>query len=289
MDQLNLESIIKKGLKTASIISTDLEAYLAHHLWFMPTKSKYLSEKEIILLKQSVDSKSIFNVTVHSWSLSHFTPSTPAVLLIHGWGGRWGQFREWVPLLLEQGFQVIAFDGPSHGFNPGFKTNVYEWSQVVLDIFNQFPNISKAITHSFGSTVLMHALLNKPIIKEVVFIAPPARLDLLFERFQERLSVSEKAMQKHRHKFFKKFQDKDVQRLGSNYHLVQLVDLHGIIIHDENDYDVPLSEGQLLKEFWSKNISKDIQLIKTTGLGHNRILRSSEAIEPAIKFLVSTV
>jgi esterase/lipase len=286
MEKLNLEKVIQKSLKTVSFFSKDLEAYLAHHLWFMPTKSKFLSDKEIVLLHQAQVHSSLFGVQVYSWMPAQKTTTPPpAILFIHGWGGRWGQFREWIPLLLEKGFQVIAFDGPSHGYNPGLKTNLFEWSQVTLDIFKKFPNINQAVTHSFGSTVLMHALLKQPQLHDVVFVAPPARLDLLFERFQERLSISDKAMRLHQEKFYRKFQDKDVKRLGSNFMLIQQLKINGIIIHDEDDLEVPHTEGQMLQEFWSQQAGSHISLHTTKGLGHNRILRSSECIQYAIDFL----
>src|SRR5690349_22396214 len=41
--------------------------------------------------------------------------SGPAVLLMHGWGGRAEQMLPFVEPLVRAGHRVIAFDAPSHG------------------------------------------------------------------------------------------------------------------------------------------------------------------------------
>src|SRR6185295_11752215 len=42
-------------------------------------------------------------------------PAHPAVIASHGWGGRGAQFREFVPALVEAGYQVFVFDHVGHG------------------------------------------------------------------------------------------------------------------------------------------------------------------------------
>ena len=41
----------------------------------------------------------------------------PAIVLVHGWGGRGAQLRVFVPALLEAGYQVVLFDHVGHGFS----------------------------------------------------------------------------------------------------------------------------------------------------------------------------
>ena len=43
----------------------------------------------------------------------------PAVLLVHGWGGRGGQTLALVAPLLRAGCAVVTFDGPAHGGSTG--------------------------------------------------------------------------------------------------------------------------------------------------------------------------
>jgi hypothetical protein len=68
--------------------------------------------------------------------------------------------------------------------------------------------------------------------------------------------------------------------------LIQQLKINGIIIHDEDDLEVPYSEGQMLQEFWSHQVDSHVRLHATKGLGHNRILRSSDCIQPAVDFLI---
>ena len=52
----------------------------------------------------------------------------PAVIVSHGWGGRGAQFREFVPALIEAGYQVWLFDHVSPGsgcFRRGQRSNCH--------------------------------------------------------------------------------------------------------------------------------------------------------------------
>src|SRR4051794_6933179 len=39
----------------------------------------------------------------------------PTIFLVHGWGGHAGQFRSFVPALVQAGYSVIALEAPAHG------------------------------------------------------------------------------------------------------------------------------------------------------------------------------
>ena len=43
----------------------------------------------------------------------------PVIIASHGWGGRGAQFREFVPALLEAGYQVWLFDHAGQGYSEG--------------------------------------------------------------------------------------------------------------------------------------------------------------------------
>ena len=52
------------------------------------------------------------------------------------------------------------------------------------------------------------------------------------------------------------------------------------IIHDENDYEVPISYAHDLHK-----VSKNASLLLTQGLGHRRILRNQDVIDKVLTFI----
>ena len=54
----------------------------------------------------------------------------------------------------------------------------------------------------------------------------------------------------------------------------------GLIIHDENDQDVPIVNAEELAQHWPQ-----AELVKTNGLGHRRILRDPSVIKKMLAFI----
>ncbi len=53
-----------------------------------------------------------------------------------------------------------------------------------------------------------------------------------------------------------------------------------LLIHDANDDDIPWQEGQAVAQAWN-----NARFIKTSGLGHRRILRDDFVIERTVSYL----
>jgi pimeloyl-ACP methyl ester carboxylesterase len=58
------------------------------------------------------------------------------------------------------------------------------------------------------------------------------------------------------------------------------LDVPALVVHDEQDSSVPLSQGQRIAATWP-----NAQLLRTSGLGHGRILRDRQVIDTVIGFL----
>jgi pimeloyl-ACP methyl ester carboxylesterase len=61
---------------------------------------------------------------------------------------------------------------------------------------------------------------------------------------------------------------------------IQGVTIPGLLFHDSNDDVVPWQDGESVARAWN-----NARFIKTTGLGHRRILRDRNVIESAVRFL----
>ena len=82
--------------------------------------------------------------------------SKKKVLLVHGWAGRSTQLFAFADKLLEKGYMVISFDGPSHGKSTGRTTMMPEFLATVKKINETYGPFEAAIGHSFGGMCLYH-------------------------------------------------------------------------------------------------------------------------------------
>jgi pimeloyl-ACP methyl ester carboxylesterase len=75
---------------------------------------------------------------------------------------------------------------------------------------------------------------------------------------------------------------KDVWQDTSMPLIVSKLDTPALVIHDTDDIDVPIEEGQVIADAW-----KDASFISTNSLGHRRILRDAEVVGKTVEFITS--
>jgi pimeloyl-ACP methyl ester carboxylesterase len=112
----------------------------------------------------------------------------------------------------------------------------------------------------------------------VVFIAPPARFDSFWSRFQDALGMSEPVRRRL---------TADAEAwLGvriddaAPIHLAPRMTAPLLILHDTGDREVAFEEGVELASKWP-----GATLQRTEGLGHMRILRDPGTVAAAVAFL----
>lgn len=209
----------------------------------------------------------------------------PAVIVSHGWGGRGAQFREFVPPLLEAGFQVWLFDHVSHGMSEGHEAPITDFAQGITSIVRAAEadgaTVAGLIGHSLGSAAIGIALRNE--LKEhttlrVVQIAPPGSLIRYSHFFARMLGLPERVRAA--------MQWRLEQRIGRKWQEFELpgalefLQPKALVIHDEHDAEVRIEDGLAVARAWP-----DARFKRTQGLGHNRILRDREVIAAAVDFL----
>ena len=218
-------------------------------------------------------------VTVYRWGRVG-----PTVLFVHGWSGRGSQVAAFIDPLLDAGYQVIAPDLPGHGETPGKSTNVLECAEVVGKLDSQFGPLYAAITHSFGGMVLAYALHHGVEVDRAVIISAPSDVDFLLESFANTLSLHPDVVDDMWRRLELRFAEDDSgedfsERISLISNVGQL-DVPALVVHDEQDTSVPLTQGQRIAATWP-----NAQLLRTRGLGHGRILRDRQVIDTVIGFL----
>lgn len=127
--------LLKGYLSILDFLSTDLAAKQMYSFMSNPRLKKLRAFENTVL-----DESAKGNITFNDFNICTYTwgeESDKVALMIHGWEGQAGNFGGLVPLLLENGYQVIAFDAPSHGYSSKGKTNMFHFVEVIETFITQ--------------------------------------------------------------------------------------------------------------------------------------------------------
>jgi pimeloyl-ACP methyl ester carboxylesterase len=248
----------------------------AYRLWFMPTRFNTPASEQKALSSAEIKHVQInnHNIATYSWE-----QSGPRVLLVHGWSGRGTQLGNFVEPLLEAGYRVLSFDAPAHGKSSGKQTNAYEVADTILALQHHYGTFAAVIAHSFGGPCVALAIQRGLVTKCLVSIAPPANTLWLVEKFISTLQIPAKVgsdlIRRIETTFGKSIWD-DISMINT----VKELKIPGLLIHDDHDSEVPWQEGNAVAQAWN-----NAEFIKTSGLGHRRILRDATVVETAVSFI----
>ncbi len=263
----------------------------AYKLWFQSHRSSVIPRREQKWLKTatrieavdvSVDAFGIGTLPVmtYYWENKEINKDAPLVMLVHGWTGRGSQMGAFAEPLLKAGFRVLAFDNHAHDKTPGNSTHIFIQSAVQRAIAEKFAPIYAVVAHSFGGMVTPYSLSQGMQTQKVVCISTPSHFDFLLARFTTSLHLP-KGIQNYMVNRFKKEYGNDlVERVSSTNTSKDLGHIPALIIHDEDDEDVLISEAEQLHQAWPNSIMQT-----TKGLKHRRILYNSQVIENTVNFL----
>lgn len=207
----------------------------------------------------------------------------PSVLLVHGWGSDSRSMIGFVKPLLALGFQVASFDAPAHGASVGNRTTMTRFIKAVGAAITSLDNVQIIVGHSLGSIASVAAIArasprHAEAVKRLVLIAAPLSLSGVLERWAANQQLQPAVIGKiydHLHvQNGVPVSHMDISVLGAAMNLPVLV------VHDEHDPVVPLSEAQRLVRSL-----KNARLELTSGLGHARILSATPVKELITRFI----
>jgi pimeloyl-ACP methyl ester carboxylesterase len=204
--------------------------------------------------------------------------SGPAVLLLHGWGGRSSQLTSFAAPLVAAGASAIALDAPGHGASAGSSSSLIAFAEALVTVARVSGPVLGALGHSLGAAAVAFAagqrgldvprlaLVSSPANPERYFLAhlgalgvPAARRGALSRRLARRLGVA--------------WPDFFVPALVRKFARPTLV------VHDRADRETPWSDSEAIAA-----ASPRAELVTTEGLGHRRILRDAEVVARAVSF-----
>lgn len=264
--------------KTIGHVSSSLSVRLAAKLFTTPVNFK-TPERELAMAESAQKKKLMVNELGKEIHILSYGYSKKKVLLVHGWAGRGTQLYAFADKLLEKGYMVISFDGPSHGKSSGKKTNLFEFLATIKEINEKFGPFEAAIGHSFGGMCLYNAVSDFLHIKTLVSIGSGDKISNVLKQFIYNLGLKDKTYVKLTHHFEKKWKGK-VDGFASS-HVAKKISIPTLVVHDTEDGDVPVS--------YAKDIRQNLQngtLLITNGLGHTKILRDRDIVRRTVDYII---
>lgn len=258
---MNKIQIAGMSLNTISLISKKRAGAIALDLFCRPYQGRTFSVEEQAFLKTATWKSYTFQqekIQCYSWEGKGKT-----ILLAHGFNSNTARWRFLVPLLLKEGYRVVALDAPAHGHSAWNRVNALLYAQTIEHIMPYFePDI--VIGHSFGGMALAYyfAELEALPIEKMVLMSVPAELTDIEKVFLNTLKLNQRTHQAFIQAFEQQFNFKRETFSIVNY--IKKTNISGLVIHDEGDDIAPFSGGQRIYKNW-----KNASLLKTEGLGHS--------------------
>lgn len=167
---MNYQQLLYKtvglGINLMALLSPKAAGRQAYRLFTTPPQPQ-LRDKELTFLQTATRldvARAGRNIVEYHWG----EQDSPLVVLSYGWGYNAGRWRYFVPLLVEAGYRVVAYDPPGHGQAAREQLNFVENVDIVATIIREYGRPEIVIGHSFGgsSSVQSMAFLPKELHPE---------------------------------------------------------------------------------------------------------------------------
>jgi pimeloyl-ACP methyl ester carboxylesterase len=256
--------LARTTLRAAAAVSPPAAARVAERLFLSPPRhAAPRREREALARAER------FEVRDGRTRLSAFRfGEGPAVLAVHGWGGRAGQMAPIALALAEAGCAAVAFDGPGHGGSSGRTASVIQFGDAVAAVAERL-GARAAVGHSAGAAGVAYALLRHRVpLDAAVLVGPPHTPESFVSDFSAALGLGARVEALVRERLARRF--------GVRVEELDLLAHPGtarattplLVVHDRGDAEVPFEHGAAIARAWP-----GARLLATEGLGHRRVLR----------------
>ena len=203
------------------------------------------------------------------------------ILLVHGWDARAMDFYKMIPVLVEQGYKVVAFDGPGHGNSEGSSSNLVDFKELMYKMIKKKIGVPYAIIgHSMGGGAATYLLMDYDIqVKRLVTIAIPT----VSKRFFDNMFAYMKIPARTQRVFYKSMAEEFGEPI-EKYNLIKRKEPIKadkiLMVYDEGDEIVPIND---LKDFLATR--PEIKATNIKGVGHYTIIKNKHVIDEIVQFL----
>ena len=259
------------ALAAASYVAPSLVAPIFRRMMLRPRR--HVRPPPVLVLRQADERLDLGDGLV-AWRWGR----GPTVLLVHGFEGSRSQFAVIIEALVAQGFSAVALDAPGHGESAGHELTVVQYVSAIERALAWLAPVHAVVGHSLGGAMSMFSIAAAGGAGRVAAISAPSSLMRQLHRFAEAVGLSKRgeaafiaSVEAH---VGRPASDFDVRRVAGK------VDLPLLVIHDQNDRQVPVVEAAR-----AAHVLRGAELIVTRGLGHNRLLADPAVVEAVVDFV----
>ncbi|MEG1237933.1 MAG: alpha/beta hydrolase [Flavobacterium sp.] len=274
---LKIPQFIIVSCKICALISSKLVTSYAAKLFTTPIKHK-VPKREFEMDKKSIQNLIYVPEINKSVVTYEYGKSERKILLVHGWSGRGTQLFKIADELLDNGYSVVSFDAPAHGKSKGNTTIMSEFIASILEIEKQYGPFEYAIGHSLGGMSVLNAIKDGLKVKKAIVIGSGDIVQDILDDFVAKLGLKQVISERLREFFENKYQVK--MDNFSAYRAAQKVKIPVLVIHDNDDPEVPVKAGIHIHQ----NLENG-ELFLTDGLGHRKILGNQNVIKKTLEFI----
>lgn len=274
---LHIPKAICYTAKLLETISPKLATRFAALLFTTPIKHK-IPKREWHMLANSTKERLILPNLKKEIQIYSYGTGSRNILLVHGWSGRGTQMVKIADALVDKGFKIISFDAPAHGKSTGRSTLMPEFIESILKIEKKYGPFEYAIGHSLGGMSLLTVLKQGFPIKKAIIIGSGDIIQDIIDDFIIKLDLKPiiGLMLKA---YFETKSNESMESYASHCN-ADMISIPILIIHDENDTDVPVKAAYHIHSFISQS-----ELYITNGLGHRKILGDKKVIQKCLDYL----
>jgi pimeloyl-ACP methyl ester carboxylesterase len=269
----SLRGLLRAYFTIASRLLPEIARRHAERLFTLPPRYAGRQSQPVSALRETV------TVGRHAVAVWHAGPAAaPAVLLVHGWGGRGAQMGAFVAPLLAAGYRVTWFDQPGHGESGRGPVGLPDFVRAVEAVVDANGPFAAAIGHSLGAAAIGVALRHGVRLGRVAFVSAPSSIGEHARNFARLLGITPRVREAMRRRVERRFGMRfaDIDRIEE---LAQLR-VPALFVHDSDDAEVPVGHALRLSA-----VMHGARLIRTYGLGHYRILREPAVIAAVVDFV----
>jgi len=198
--------------------------------------------------------------------------------LVHGWSGRGTQLVKIADELLKLGYSTVSYDAPGHGKAPGKTSNMTEFIAAAIQIEKDFGPFEYAIGHSLGGMTVLNSIKKGLNVKKAVIIGSGDVVQDIMDDFVLKLGLKQNISNKMKIDFENKLGE--TMNSYSAYIAAKDVSIPVLVIHDENDDDVPVTAAHHIYKYLNQG-----EIMITRELGHRKILGDNKVIKKIVTFI----
>ncbi|HEX8279515.1 MAG TPA: alpha/beta fold hydrolase [Segetibacter sp.] len=267
-------------LKAIELISIKKAAEAAFELFCTPYSKRRTYTPPESFKKANKLSFHFKNHIIHGFNWKPVKATGLKVLICHGFDSFSYRFERYIEPLLNEGFEVFAFDAPAHGLSSGKTITAVLYKEMIIEINQRYGPMNGIMAHSFGglAAALFIEELKSKVPEKLVLIAPATETTRSLTDFCRHLKASMR---------LKEELEKLLCEIGGNpaswfsvSRVIQKVTTRTLWLHDVSDTITPFQDMKHLTELSLPHV----EFIVTNGLGHS-LYRDGELAKKIVNFL----